>query len=253
LLKLFTNPPRPYPYILINVLKPKFSFLKYAEEVIIDSGIEIFRNPNIKDYPKDHISRLIKVYLKVRSIVHPKPIHVTCPDYCDDYHPKALWISEDYTNIERTIENVLKYTERFDWIPWLPVIQGWNKNPDSVLRCIKLYRQHGLLDKFNYFAVGNLCVEPDVTVICKTIRLVRKALPNHKLHVFGLKLNAIKKTFGLIDSCDTMAWTRPVDSKLNANYSCKSQQERVSFFNRWLEKFNKVVAQKTLLDDKLVR
>jgi hypothetical protein len=28
--KLFTNPPRPYPYVLINVIRPKFSPEKYG-------------------------------------------------------------------------------------------------------------------------------------------------------------------------------------------------------------------------------
>ncbi|RSN78301.1 hypothetical protein, partial [Candidatus Methanodesulfokora washburnensis] len=78
--KLFTSPPRPYPYILINVMHPKFSLLKYAEEVIIDSGIEIFRDPNVKEYPKNHISRLLRVYAKVRQRVHNKPVYVTVQD-----------------------------------------------------------------------------------------------------------------------------------------------------------------------------
>jgi hypothetical protein len=246
MLKLFTNPPKPYPYVLVNVLHPRLTFLKYAEEVIIDSGIEIFRDPNVKDYPKDHISRLIKVYLKVRSVVHPKPIHVTLPDYCDDYHHKALWLSDEVTNIERTVENVLKYTERYDWIPWLPVIQGWNKQPESILRSIKLYREHGIIDKFDYFAIGNLCVEPNADIIYRTVSIARRELPNKKLHVFGLKLNVIKKVFPLIDSCDTMAWTRPVDSSLNANHSCKTTAERIKFFDRWLKKFNEIIAQQTL-------
>jgi queuine/archaeosine tRNA-ribosyltransferase len=228
------------------VFNPSFSFLRYAEEVIIDSGVEIFRNPDVKDYPKDHLSRVIDVYLKVRSVVYPKPIYVVCPDYCDDYHPKSLWISESYTNIERTVENVLKYTERYKWVTWLPVIQGWNKKPDSVLRCIKLYREYGIIDKFDYFAIGNLCVEPDVDIIYRTVKFVRGELSDKKLHVFGLKLNALKKVFSLIDSFDSMAWTRPVDSSLNANYSCKTQEERVRFFERWLQKYSKIVAQQSL-------
>jgi len=245
-MKLFTNPPKPYPYILINVLHPNFVFLKYAEEVIIDSGIEIFRDPNIKDYPKAHINKLIRVYFKVKSIVKNKPIHVVLPDYCDDYNPKALWLNGK-TNIERTVENVLKYTKYYDFIPWLPVIQGWNKQPESILRCIRLYREYGIIDEFDYFAIGNLCVEPNTNIIYKTISLARKELPDKKLHTFGLKLNAIREVFSLIDSCDSMAWTRPVDSSLNANYSCKTTEERIKFFERWITKVNKIIAQKTLI------
>jgi glycosyltransferase involved in cell wall biosynthesis len=244
--KLFTNPPRPYPYVLINVMRPKFSPLRHAEEAIIDSGVEIFRDPSIRDYPGDHASRLIRVYIKARSIMRNKPIYVTCPDYPDDYHPGSLWISNDYTNIERTVDNVLKYTEKYRNIPWLIPIQGWNKRPESVLRCIKLYKEHGIIDKFDYFAVGNLCVEPDVKVIYETIRLVRGELPDKRVHVFGLKLSALRMVFHMIDSFDTMAWTRPVDSSLRVNHSCKTKEERIRFFERWLEKYGAIIRTETL-------
>jgi hypothetical protein len=250
MVKFFTTPPKPYPYILINAYKPKFSFLKYAKEVIIDSGIEIFRNPNIKDYPKNHIYKIIRIYSKVKRIVNPKNIYVICMDYCDDYNPKALWINEEITNIERTVENVEKYTERFKWINWIPVIQGWYKKPESVLRCIKLYREKGIIDKFDYFAIGNLSIENDVEILYKTVNIVRKELPDKKLHVFSLKLNALKKVFGLIDSFDSMAWTRPVDSTVvsGKRHSCKTNEERIKFFDRWLYKFNKIISQQTLLN-----
>jgi len=244
--KLFTSPPRPYPYVLINVIHPKFSLLRYAEEAIIDSGVEIFRNPDTRDYPRDHISRLIKVYMRVKAIMRDKPIYVTCPDYPDDYNPRSLWISEDYTNIERTVDNVLKYTEKYRFIPWLIPIQGWNRRPESVLRCIRLYREHGIIDRFDYFAIGNLCVEPDVKIIYKTVRLVRDELPDKRIHVFGLKLSALRKVFHMIDSFDTMAWTRPVDNGLGVNHSCKTKEERIMFFERWLEKYNAIIRNKTL-------
>jgi hypothetical protein len=243
-----SRPPKPYPYVLINLHNPRFSFLEYADEVIIDSGIEIFRDPNIKEYPKNHISKLMRVYAKVKSIVRNKPIYVTCPDYPDDYNPKNLWINENYTNIERTVDNVLKYTEKYDWVPWLIVIQGWNKTPESVLRSIKLYREYGIIDKFDYFAVGNLCVEPDVSIIYRTIALVRKELPDKKIHVFGLKLNALKKVFPLIDSFDSAAWTRPIDKtlKVKYNYSYKTAEEKLLFFERWIGKCNRIISNPTL-------
>jgi len=245
--KMFTTPPRPYPYVLINVMHPKFSPLRYAKEVIIDSGVEIFRNPQIKDYPRDHINKVLKVYAKAKQIVHNNKVWVTVPDYPDDYHPRSLWLSEEYTNIERTVENVLKYTEQYKSIPWLIPIQGWNRSPKSVLRTINLFKEHGIIDRFNYFAVANLCVESDVEIMYQTLRLVREALPDKKLHVFGLRLNALKKVYYLIDSFDSTAWTRPVNRGLNANYSCKTKEERIRFFERWLEKYNNI-ARNTPLD-----
>jgi hypothetical protein len=192
--KMFTTPPRPYPYVLINVMRPKFSPLRYAEEVIIDSGVEIFRNQNVKDYPRNHIMRLLKVYTRTRQIVRDKPVYVTVPDYPDDYHPRNLWLSEEYTNIERTVENVLKYTEQYKSIPWLIPIQGWNRNPKSVLRTINLYKEHEIIDRFNYFAVANLCVESDVEIMYQTLRLVREVLPDKKTPRFWIKAKRIKES-----------------------------------------------------------
>jgi queuine/archaeosine tRNA-ribosyltransferase len=116
-----------------------------------------------------------------------------------------------------------------------------------VLRSIALYREHGILDNYDYYAVGNLCVENDVEIMYKTLKLVREALPDKKIHVFGLRLNALKKVYWLIDSFDTTAWTRPVDTTLKANYSCKTREERIRFFERWLEKYSNI-ARNTPLD-----
>lgn len=240
--KFFTTPPRPYPYVLINAIRPVFSAVRYAEEVIIDSGVEIFRDLGVRDYPKDHEVKLLRTYAKVRHVNPRARVWVTVPDYPDDYHPQNLWLSEEHTNIERTVENVLKYTERYRSIPWLIPIQGWNKNPKSVLRSIALYKEHGILDKYNYYAVGNLCAENDMEIMYKTLKLVREALPDKQIHVFGLHLNALRKVYWLIDSFDSMAWTRPVDTSLGANYSCKTMEERIRFFERWLERYMRIVS-----------
>jgi hypothetical protein len=245
MIKFFTTPPKPYPYVLINARKPVFTYVKYAEEVIIDSGIEIFRVAGVKDYPKDHISNLVKLYLRVRALVGNKPIHVVVPDYPDDYHPGSLWLSNDYTNIERTVDNVLRYTEQYKWIPWLIPIQGWNRKPESVLRSIKLYREHGIIDRFDYFGVGNLCVESDTEIIYRTCKIVRNELRDKKIHVFGLKLPALKHVYHLIDSFDSMAWTRPVDSK---GHSCKNSMERVDYFERWLRRLESITKHNVTID-----
>jgi hypothetical protein len=62
----------------------------------------------------------------------------------------------------------------------------------------------------------------------------------------ALRLNALKKVYWLIDSFDTTAWTRPVDRTLKANYSCKTKEERIRFFERWLEKYNFITRNMTL-------
>jgi len=245
MIKFFTLPPNEieYPYIFINARKPVYSYFKKwrdnVEEVIIDTGIEMFRNPNIKDYPKDWITRLIKVYRKVKRIILKAQVWLVCPDYCDDYNPKSLWINNEITNIERTIENVKKYALQISSINWLISIQGHNKKPDSVKICLDYYKKLGVLDEFNYFAIGNLCVERKSDIIYKTAKNVRNILgKDKKIHIFGLKLSCVKDVQNLIDSFDTMAWTRPIDKKLG-NWSYKTKEERISYFLAWYNSFKK--------------
>jgi hypothetical protein len=233
----------------VNANRPDLRYLRHAEEVWIDSGVEVFRDPSVKDYPKGHLERLVGLYARIRARLGPKPIYVTAPDYCDDYCPRSLWLSEEVTNIERTVESAVRCIERYPWVPWVPVIQGWCRQPESVLRCIELYRERGILDKFDYFAVGNLCVEPDADLILKTVKLVRRELPDRRLHVFGLKLSALPKVIHLIDSFDSLAWAMAVCRSLkypSNERMPKTRRDRRLFFDAWLKSFQRLLAQPAL-------
>jgi len=255
----YTLPPKPYPFVLINANHPQNGlsyirkFRKRIKSVIIDSGIEIFRDSKVKDYPRYWIYRIIMIHNRMKRFLPDAQILATCPDYCDDYHPKSLWLSDDVTNIERTFQNVIDYTEKFSYVNWLISIQGWNKQPKSVLRSIKLYRDHGILEEFKHFAIGNLCIELNEKIIHQTIHLVRRELPDKSLHVFGLKLRVFPIVKSLIDSFDSMAWTRPVSRALNANWSCRNKEERIRFFEAWLERLNYYKRQKSLIAHEKLR
>jgi len=253
-LRWYTFPPIPYPYILVNAIRPHvetiLSYKNYVKSIIIDSGVEIFRDPSIKDYPSGHVMRIIKLYHKITKLFPHVEVFATIPDYPDDYHPKNLWLNENYTNIERTVDNIILYIEKFK-INWLIPIQGWNKNPESVSRSIKLLSEHGIINEYDYFAVANLCVEPNKRLIFETVRNVRSLLPHKKIHVFGLKLNAIPLVANYINSFDSMGWTRPVSTKLKkeyGNYSCKNKEERIAFFIEWYNKLRNYLSQESLVD-----
>jgi len=217
----YTLPPidLDYPYILCNLnsfgegyryIRKHFRSIR---SVIIDSGIEIFRDPNVKDYPKDIEYRLVRSYNK--AVQFCSNTYITVPDYCDDHHPKSLWINEKITNIERTVKNVEYYTSKYDF-NWLIPIQGHYKKPETVFRCLNLYDKIDIFEKYRYFAVGMLCIENDKKIIQKTLSNVREILPHkkYKIHVFGLKLKALKYVSHLINSFDSMAWTRPVNNSI---------------------------------------
>ena len=205
----------------------------------------MFRDPSIKDYPEDWERRLVNLYYKVKTQTKAI-VWVTVPDYPDDYHHQSLWISENKTNIERTLENVLYYTAKYPNINWLIPIQGHNKKPQSIIKSITLYEEHGIMDKYDYYGIANLCVEPNTEIIYQTVKLAKEKLPDKKLHVFGLKLPAVRRIHHLIHSFDSIAWTRPVNDRVvnyGKRYSAKSMQERIRFFEEWLRRLEAITKQ----------
>lgn len=228
--KFFTTPPRPWPYLLVNANRPDLRYLKHAREVIIDSGVEVFR-VGAEDYPKGHLERLVSLYLKAVDAVGRGRVLVTAPDYPDDFSPRALWRG-DKTNVERTVESAVGCMERYPWVEWLIPIQGHHRDPESVLECIDLYRERGV--ELQRVGVANL---GDDTSTAKAVRLVRRELPNAVIHVFDLSLLALKRLYGLIDSFDSMAWGK-VFARL-----AKSREELRQFFDAWLAKLERIAEE----------
>jgi hypothetical protein len=245
--KLYTLPPLPYPYILLNANNPNYRYVLRnrgrIESIIVDSGIEIFRDLEIKDYPVGHIGNLITLWRFAQRMAHEA--YVTVPDYCDDYHPQSLWIG-DRTNIERTVDNVVKYTSLYPDVNWLIPIQGHNRDPDSLNQSIDLLESAGITEKYGYFAVGNLCVEPDTSIIYDALKIVRERLPDKRIHAFGLKLKALEKARAYIDSMDSFAWTRHV--KLHGAPSAKTTKDRIEYFRLWLNRYNFIFDQRLIAD-----
>jgi hypothetical protein len=229
--KFFTTPPRPWPYLLINANCPDLRYLKHAEEVIIDSGVEVFRDPKVKDYPKWHLERLVSLYIKVVGSVGGGRVLATALDYPDDLSPGSLW-ADGRTNVERTVESVVRCLERYPWVDWLVPIQGRYRDPESVLECIDLYRERGV--KLSRVGVANL---GDDSSTVRAVRLVRRELPSASVHVFDLSLPALRRVYSLIDSFDSMAWGK-VFTRL-----ARSREDLRQFFDAWLAKLERVAEE----------
>ncbi|RLG82026.1 MAG: hypothetical protein DRO40_08555, partial [Thermoprotei archaeon] len=169
--------------------------------------------------------------------------YVTVPDYPDDYHHKALWINNKITNIERTLLNVEHALTNYSDINWVIPVQGWNNNPFSVVRSIMYYEEWGILKKYNYYGIANLCVSKKCSIIESTIKLAYPYLRNKKIHVFGIAINCLKNIKNYIYSFDSVAYTRPVSrlKKLGYNYSAKNYKQRELYFYEWIKSVEKYI------------
>lgn len=241
-MRFYTLPPHevPYPFVLINARNPAINYIinnrRFIRSVIVDSGVEIFRNPNVKDYPRGWFSHLVSLYRRVKVLVPNAEVWVTVPDYPDDYHPKALWV-DGKTNIERTLDNILYALTSYPEVNWLIPIQGHNKQPHSIVKALELYAKHNVpLNRL--LAVANLCVEVSDVIMVETVKLAHNWLIKQgimpKIHVFGPDVGAVKKAKQYIFSFDSTAWTKP---RVSGGWSAKNRRERVWLFITWLHRY----------------
>ena len=176
--RFYTLPPVviPYPYILINCNRSEpgiqyiFRNMEFIESVIIDSGVEIFRDPSIKDYPHGHFDKLVNLYKRIKKLLSDREVYVVIPDYPDDYNPKSLWVNGK-DNVMRTLENIVYALTSYNDVNWLIPVQGHYRDPASVIKALELYVKYDVpID--NYIGIANLCVEERTRIIVKTIQLV---------------------------------------------------------------------------------
>jgi len=242
-LRFYTLPPRAvaYPFILINANRWRegYNYIrehrKQIQSVILDSGIEIFRDPNIKDYPAGHLHKLVRIYDLITRYVRTGEVYVTCPDYPDDYNPGSLWLSETVTNIERTIQSIEKCVTKFPNVNWLIPIQGHNRKPKSLAKSITLLDELGILDKYDFYAIANICVERRHAIMLKAINIVKLLLPNKRIHVFGLDLDVARKVRNKIFSFDSLAWTFP---RQRGKGMCTNNTSRIKYFKEFLTRLD---------------
>ena len=245
-MRFYTLPPKqiPYPYVLINAVRPKVDYLvryrEFLDSVIIDSGVEMFRDPAVKDYPPNWFDRLAMLFKRVTSIAPHAKVWVTVPDYPDDYHPKALWVGGK-TNIERTLDNIIYALTSYPEVRWLIPVQGHNRKPHSVVSALEMYVSKDIpLDK--YIAIANLCVERSDKVMVTTVKLAHDWLMRNgimpKIHVFGPDVSAIAKLSRYVYSFDSMAWTKP---RVNGYWSAKNDVERIWLFITWIHKYANII------------
>jgi hypothetical protein len=250
----YSTPPNhvvPWPWLLINVFTVDsladlleayraLGIKTYQIHVVLDAGVDKWWRKPYEELPIDYDDSYWNVFWSSADTV--KKLHkefgffyeVTAPDYVDDYsatwgRKHCLWI-DNYTNVDRTLENVFYIIEHDKKIQWLLPAQGFEDAPESVLKAVEVYKNHGLHRRYR-IGLANLCTSKKASMIVETIRLAREFCKDCHYHVFGPSLTAVKKAIVLGymqpgDSWDSTAWTYPRGS----GWSAKTADERVHYF-----------------------
>jgi len=125
----------------------------------------------------------------------------------DILHPRGLPIKD---GIRRTAEHgveLIALAEDMGAVDKVvPVLQGFD-DPTQWLESLDLYKSHGITpDRFRYWGVGSICMMRSPVLVHKVLSAVRQAMPDVRLHVFGISMNSLKRVYHIINSYDTSVW-----------------------------------------------
>lgn len=256
--RFYTLPPPqlPYPFILTNAANPEPG-LRYitryraiVEAVIIDAGVEMFRDPGLRDYPgggRAWVDRVAQLWRRVTRVLPDAEVYATVPDYPDDYHPQSLWESPGRTNIERTLDNIDYALSVHDDVDWLLPVQGHYENPGSVMIALEELEAVGALRwakrHTKYVAIANLCVSRNCRTIEATVATARwwlntRGYGDIRIHVFGPSARCVRRIANAIHSWDSTAWTKP---RTSGGSSAWNSDERAYLFITFIARYTDLI------------
>jgi hypothetical protein len=125
----------------------------------------------------------------------------------DILHPRGLPIGE---GIRRTVEHgvgLIGLAEDLGVVDKVvPVLQGFD-DPSQWLESLDLYKSHGVTPgRFRYWGVGSICMMRSPPLVHEILSTIRQAIPDARLHVFGISMNSLRRVYHMINSYDTSVW-----------------------------------------------
>jgi hypothetical protein len=265
------NADAPWLYLLTNVYEVD-KVIEHVEHlksvgistskvlIILDSGVERYwKRPCSEvafDYDNDYWNRFWSAIDMLKSLRGRYWIffEVTAPDYPDDYsrawgRSHCLWI-DNYTNVDRTLENVFYVIEQDRKVRWLLPAQGYEDVPESILLSLEIYLNQSLHKRYR-IGLANLCTTKSDRVIVETIRIAREFCEECSFHIFGVRLTAVAKAIRMHylkpgDSFDTFSWTFArggvyVNRRGKQRYSAETVEERSYLFKLYLKRVAEVL------------
>jgi hypothetical protein len=102
---------------------------------------------------------------------------------------------------EATVESYLQLLEGFPWLPWLPILQGWQ--PHEHVKHHAMYRSAGVDLTGRLVGVGSICRRGSQRGILAVLDAL--APLGMRLHGFGVSINGLRLAGHLLASSDSQA------------------------------------------------
>jgi hypothetical protein len=104
----------------------------------------------------------------------------------------------------RTVANYLELRSIAPELPFIPVLQGWER--DEYLRCVEMYLAAGVnLQTCELVGLGSVCRRQGTKAATDIIATL--ASLGLRLHGFGFKVRGLHQAGALLTSADSMAWS----------------------------------------------
>jgi hypothetical protein len=92
-------------------------------------------------------------------------------------------------------------------LPVMPTLQGYG-SPEEYLRCWDMYGEAGIdLADYPVVGVGSICRRQATNEVGEILSAIRDRDPDVPLHLFGVKMQGIRRFGHEAASIDTMAWS----------------------------------------------
>jgi len=188
-----------------RLLKP--SLPRNVGLLLVDSGAQQFNTQFRTGYPYP-----TELYYNWASSIRADYV-VSLDVPCDLVVPRGDMTVKEA--LELTLRNAVRMDETYQRLKergWrrlptpLPTIQG-HKRVGEFLSSLESFKGAGLVERYDYFGIGSLCIERSPQFVYDVCRAVRRELGwKKRIHVFGPSVPAIKRIWGLVDSLDSALW-----------------------------------------------
>lgn len=139
-----------------------------------------------------------------------------------------------------SVKNYLELKSFEPSLPWMPVLQGFNKS--EYLECIDLYNKYGIdLTLQPQVGLGSVCRRQHTQEIADLVIKIHSY--GIKLHGFGVKTQGLKLIKNYLKSSDSLAWSYAArySEKLPECTTHKNCANCWKYAQLWYNKIQKII------------